>query len=316
MMGSMEHLPVLLDETVSPLVETAGSVFVDCTFGGGGHTARLFERLPHATVIAFDRDPEAETRARVRFARELEQGRLRFVYSDYADVADRLREMAVPCVNGVMLDAGVSSFQFDDPERGFSFSRSGPLDMRMDTRQQVSAREVVNSWGQKELENILYRYGEERLARRIVSAIVEARSEAPIEDTGRLAKIISEAYPAAVRRASSIHPATRTFQAIRIAVNRELDSLEKFLEQIPDILCVGGVVSVISFHSLEDRLVKDRFRWLSQDCICPPEVITCARCHLPPGEGRTKKPIVPTDQEIENNPRARSAKLRVLKRIR
>ncbi|NUM87730.1 MAG: 16S rRNA (cytosine(1402)-N(4))-methyltransferase RsmH [Bdellovibrionales bacterium] len=311
----MEHLPVLLEETAGALAGTKGSVFVDCTFGGGGHTARLFSLLPHATVIAFDKDPEAETRARVRFSREIGNGQLRFVCADYRELSDRLKEMAVPCVDGVMLDAGVSSFQLDDTERGFSFSRSGPLDMRMDTRQQVSAREIVNTWSPRELENILYRYGEEKMARRIVSAIVGERDREPVADTARLAEIVRQAYPAALRRASQIHPATRTFQAIRIAVNRELESLERFLEQIPGVLCVGGVAAVISFHSLEDRLVKERFRWLSQDCICPPEVITCARCHKPPAALLTKKPIVPSGAEIQNNPRARSAKLRILRRV-
>ncbi len=312
-MSSTHHIPVLLEASLDPLLANNGTVYLDCTFGGGGHSAYLLARKQVEKVYAIDKDPAAHERAATRFPEEIASGRLIMIEGDYGNVKELMAANSISCVDGVILDAGVSSFQFDDPERGFSFSKSGPLDMRMDTNQPVSAYDIVNRWGQREMEKIFYDYGEEPLGRKIAQRIIEHRSKAEIKTTGELAKIISDVYgPRGKGR--GIHPATKVFQALRIAVNEELEGLEKFLEAIPDILKPGGVVSVISFHSLEDRLVKNRFRFLSAACICPPEIMTCPRCNNPPAESLTKKPVVPSPEEIENNSRSRSAKLRILRR--
>lgn len=309
-----QHLSVLLKETVAPLAENRGRVYVDCTLGGGGHTAHLLERRPDATVYAFDRDTQMITAAATRFRGEIAAGRLKLVHGNYGNIRERLAELGVPAVDGVMVDAGVSSFQLDQPERGFSFMRRGPLDMRMDQTQPLSAWEVVNRWPRQELEKIFFEYGEERFSRKIAARILERREAAPIEDTQALAEIVEDCLPRVRGPQRGAHPATRVFQAIRIAVNGELEGLRQLLAEIPSLLEPAGVFAAISFHSLEDRLVKERLKFLAAGCICPPEVITCPRCGKPEGYLLQKKPVIPSDDEIAANPRSRSAKLRVFVR--
>lgn len=309
MLKEYQHKPVLLKETLAPLLENRGSVYVDCTLGGGGHLSLLLDSKPNATVYAFDQDMSMIERARTRFQEKIELGKLHLIHSNYADIRNRLLELGVKHVDGIMLDAGVSSFQIDIPERGFSFSKNGPLDMRMDQSQPLTAYEVVNQWPREHMEKIFYQYGEEKFSRKIAYRIIESREKAPIEDTATLAQIVENCLPRL--KGKGAHPATRVFQAIRIAVNHELESLENFLKEIPEILNPFGVASIISFHSLEDRLIKERFKFLSSHCICPPQIMTCARCGHPPGVLMQKKPIIPSDEEIATNPRSRSAKLRV-----
>lgn len=309
-----QHKPVLLRESVSPLLENRGTVYVDCTLGGGGHLELILKEKPQAKVFAFDRDEEMIENARKRFQVEVASGRLTLIHSNYGAIRERLLEKGVDSVDGILVDAGVSSFQLDQPERGFSFLRKGPLDMRMDRSQPLTAYEVVNRWPQAELERVFYRYGEERFSRKIAARIVEKRAEASIDDTIALAKIVEDCLPRQRGAQRGAHPATRVFQAIRIAVNKELEDLEKLLAEIPGILKPGGVIAVITFHSLEDRLVKERFKYLTANCVCPPEILLCDRCNKPPGFLLHKKPIVPSEKEIRDNPRARSAKLRIFVR--
>lgn len=309
-----QHKPVLLKEAVRPLLENRGNLYVDCTLGGGGHLALLLREKPDAKFFAFDRDMDMIVAARTRFSADVASGRLTLIHANYADIRERLADLGVSSVDGILLDAGVSSFQLDIPERGFSFLREGPLDMRMDRSQPLTAYEVVNQWSQQELERVFFRYGEERFSRKIAARIVERRSEAPIADTVALAKIVENCLPRQKGAPKGLHPATRIFQAIRIAVNKELEGLERVLSALPEILRPGGIFAAISFHSLEDRIIKERFKYLAANCVCPPEVLTCARCNRPPGLLLHKKPIVATDDEIQENPRARSAKLRIFVR--
>jgi 16S rRNA (cytosine1402-N4)-methyltransferase len=306
-----QHLPVLLKEAVSPLVENRGGVYVDCTLGGGGHTAYLLEAKPAARVYAFDRDGQMIAKAEERFRGEIAAGRLHLIQSNYGSIRERLAERGIGRVDGILVDAGVSSFQLDQPERGFSFLRNGPLDMRMDQSQPLSAYEVVNHWSRQELERIFFEFGEERFSRKITARIIEQREREPIADTATLARIVENCLPRIRGAQRGAHPATRVFQAIRIAVNGELDDLRRLLREIPDLLQPGGVFSAISFHSLEDRLIKDRLRHLVANCVCPPESPACLGCGHPKGFLRQKKPILPSEEEMEGNPRSRSAKLRI-----
>lgn len=309
-----QHLTVLLREAVAPLADNRGSIYIDCTFGGGGHTDLLLKRRPNVRLIAFDRDQDMLDKGKERFREEIAAGRLTLVHSNYGDIRQRLSELGIRGVDGILVDAGVSSFQLDIPGRGFSFMRPGPLDMRMDRSEPLTAYEVVNHWPRQELEKVFFEYGEERFSRKIASRIVEHREKAPIDDTLALAKIIEDCLPRAHGPKKGPHPATRVFQAIRIAVNGELDGLRRLLAEIPEILNPGGVFAAISFHSLEDRLVKERLRYLAAACVCPLTVVTCPRCNHPPGLLLQKKPIVPSDEEMAANPRSRSAKLRVFVR--
>lgn len=309
-----QHLPVLLKESTNPLVENRGKIYVDCTLGGGGHTALLLKARPDATVYAIDRDGAMIAKAQERFSTEIAAGRLVLLRGNYGNIRGLLAEVGLKGVDGILVDAGVSSFQLDQAERGFSFLRNGPLDMRMDQDQPLTAYEIVNRWPREEMEKIFFEFGEERFSRKIASRIVENRDRAPIEDTSTLAGIIENCSPRGHGSQKGPHPATRVFQAIRIAVNGELSGLKSLLAEIPELLNPGGVFSAISFHSLEDRLVKERLKFLSSNCVCPPEIITCARCGNAPGYLAQKKPILPTDEELQNNPRSRSAKLRVFVR--
>lgn len=313
-MSSPGHIPVLLEETVAPLARAPGNVFVDGTVGGGGHLARLLERRPDARVYGFDRDAEAIARAEKRFHAEIAAGRLTLIHSSFGELAVALERFGVRSVDGIMLDLGFSSYQVDDPARGFSFLKEGPLDMRLDRRRGPTAADIVNTWEHGELARIFREYGEERFAGKVASRIVDARRTRLFSTTTELAAAVSAALPPKSRYGQKIHPATRVFQALRIAVNAELEELERVLSLLPDILNPGGAIAIISFHSLEDRIVKQRFKYLSDDCVCPPPVMSCARCHKPPGYVESRRPLAADDVETAENPRARSAKLRIFVR--
>lgn len=307
----MEHDPVLAGTTVdllAPALEDGG-VFVDATLGRGGHARAVLRAAPRATLVGIDRDPEAleeSRRALVPFG-----DRVTLVHGRFAELAALLERLGAAPVRGVLFDLGVSSPQLDDPERGFSFRNDGPLDMRMDPAQPASASDIVNGYSENDLARTIGRLGEERFARRIAKAIVRER---PITRTSQLAEVVVEAIPAATRRTGG-HPARRTFQALRLEVNRELDELAAALPQAIDVLEPGGRMVAISYHSLEDRLVKRRFTEESRDCTCPPDFPVCicgaeARIRI-----LVKRPVRPPAQEQARNPRSAAAKLRAAERL-
>jgi 16S rRNA (cytosine1402-N4)-methyltransferase len=283
---------------------------VDGTLGGGGHSEALLERGAH--VVGLDQDPVALQAARVRLARFGDH----FVslQGNFRNVRSLLDSIGLQQVDGALVDLGVSSPQLDVPERGFSFSRPGPLDMRMDPTSGVPLSEWLKTTSEEELTRVLFEYGEEPAARRITKAITRAVEANELENTADLAKVVSEAIPRGAWP-KAIHPATRTFQALRIAVNDELGALEAWLDALPSIIAVGGRACTISFHSLEDRPVKQRFAELAKGCICPPDLPVCACGRTPKWRVVTRKPISASDEEIERNPRARSAHLRCIERI-
>lgn len=307
----MEHesaLAVEITDLLLPAVERGG-VVVDATVGRGGHAAALLEAAPQIEIIGIDRDPEALEASRAYLSADV--GRVRLVRDDFKNLPAVLERLGVASVRGVLFDLGVSSPQLDVPGRGFSFREGGPLDMRMDPSQELSAHHVVNEYSQRDLARVIRRYGEERFARRIAAAIVANR---PVTDTLALAEIVKEAIPAATRRTGA-HPAKRTFQALRIEVNRELDALEIALPGAVAALSPGGRLAVLSYHSLEDRIVKRFFAQESRGCVCPPDFPVC-RCSA---EARlrllTKRPLRPGEPEVTRNPRVRSARLRVAEKL-
>jgi 16S rRNA (cytosine1402-N4)-methyltransferase len=307
------HQSVLLAEVMAALQPYPGGIYIDGTVGAGGHTAALLTAsAPDGQVFGFDRDQSALELARRQLAQFGQ--RVHLFHANFDQLAQVVKAQGLPRADGILLDLGVSSMQLDQPERGFSFQAEGPLDMRMDASAGPTAADLVNGLPEEELANLIYRYGEERHSRRIARAIVKAR---PIQTTVELAQIVARASGASRSERSRIHPATRTFQALRIAVNDELGALERALPQALACLQPGGRLAVISFHSLEDRIVKNYFKQESQDCICPPEQPVCTCGHKATIDIITKRPITPSLAEIEANPRARSAKLRVveLKRI-
>ena len=306
------HQPVLMREVVDLLSPRAGAVIVDGTIGMGGHSEALLSAHPTIEIIGIDRDEDALSIAKKRLASFGD--RVRLVHGNYRDCVDLLSALDVDRIDGFLLDLGLSSLQLDRPERGFSFRASGPLDMRMDRTSGASAADLVNDASAEELSGIISRYGEERFSHRIASAIVAARTKGRIETTDELAEIVYDAIPRKFHP-PRIHPATRTFQALRIAVNDELSNLESGLEASFSILSAGGVMAVISFHSLEDRIVKGFFRYKALSCICPPDLPVCMCDKKVEMEVLTKKPIVPSDEEIDANPRARSAKLRAARKL-
>jgi 16S rRNA (cytosine1402-N4)-methyltransferase len=307
----VEHesaLAVEITDLLLPAVERGG-VVVDATVGRGGHAAALLEAAPQIEIIGIDRDPEALEASRAYLSADV--GRVRLVRDDFKNLPAVLERLGVASVRGVLFDLGVSSPQLDVPGRGFSFREGGPLDMRMDPSQELSAHHVVNEYSQRDLARVIRRYGEERFARRIAAAIVANR---PVTDTLALAEIVKEAIPAATRRTGA-HPAKRTFQALRIEVNRELDALEIALPGAVAALSPGGRLAVLSYHSLEDRIVKRFFAQESRGCVCPPDFPVC-RCSA---EARlrllTKRPLRPGEAEVTRNPRVRSARLRVAEKL-
>lgn len=307
------HVPVLLDQCMDGLAIKKDGVYVDGTLGGGGHSSAICERLSEeGTLIGIDRDEDALKAAGNRL-----KGypcRRILVKSNYSDIKAILEDNGIEAVDGALLDLGVSSFQLDNPDRGFSYMKDGPLDMRMNRDDSLTAMDVVNVYCREELTRLISMYGEERWASRIASFIERARLEKPIETTEQLTEIIKAAIPASARRTGP-HPAKRTFQAIRIEVNDELGQLEKALEDFCDVLAPGGRLCVISFHSLEDRIVKDVIAGRANPCTCPPELPVCVCGRVADIEKVTKKPLTPSPEEQEGNPRARSAKLRVCVKI-
>lgn len=299
-------------ECISNLNIKEDGIYVDGTIGGGGHSKLICSRLSdQGTLIGIDRDTDALDASRERLKDFI--CKKHFVKSNYSGIKNVLGELGVHEVDGALLDLGVSSFQLDNPERGFSYMNDAPLDMRMDQSRGFTAYDVVNTYSQKELTKIIKDYGEERWAARVASFIVRARSERAIESTGQLVEIIKNAIPAAARREGP-HPAKRTFQAIRIEVNDELGQLERAVTDFIDVLAPGGRLAIITFHSLEDRIVKEAFNNRADPCTCPPELPVCVCGKVADVIKITRKPVVPGDEEKESNPRSRSAKLRVLEK--
>ena len=309
--GSFSHVSVLLAEAVDGLAVKPGGVYVDGTLGGGGHSEEILRRLAGTgRLIGIDRDEEALEAAGRRLAGA---GNLTLIHGNFGSLREILRGLEIEAVDGILLDLGVSSHQFDAAERGFSYRADAPLDMRMDRSGGITAAEVVNTYSEAELARILRDYGEEPFARSIAKNIVRRRAEKPVETTLELAEIIRDSIPMKARRTGG-HPARRSFQAIRIEVNGELTVLEETIGDLIDLLAPGGRLSVITFHSLEDRIVKNKFKEAEDPCICPKDFPVCVCGRKSKGRAVTRKPVLPAEAEAERNPRARSAKLRVFER--
>ena len=306
------HVSVLLYECMEGLDIKPGGIYVDGTAGGGGHSYQIASRLSDGKLIAIDRDDEAIAAASARLAPLGDRALV--VKSNYSEVKSVCRSLGIDKIDGLLLDLGVSSYQLDTAERGFSYNADAPLDMRMDTSSPFSAYNVVNEYSADELKMVIYNYGEERFAPKIASAIVKQREIKPIETTGELVNIIKSAMPAAAREGGH-HPAKRTFQAIRIEVNGELAIIEPTIKDAVDMLNPGGRIAIITFHSLEDRIVKQTFADLASGCTCPKDFPVCVCGKKPAVKVISKKPILPSAEELEVNPRSRSAKLRVAEKI-
>lgn len=307
------HIPVMLDECLEGLNIKADGIYVDGTVGGAGHSIEIVKRLSgNGRLICVDKDEDALKAAGERLAPYSD--RVTFIHDDYKNLVAELDSIGVGKVDGILLDLGVSSYQLDNAERGFSYMKDAPLDMRMDRSQRISAYEVVNGYSESELARILFDYGEEKLARQNARNIIKARAEKPIETTLELAKIVEDTYPAKTRWKFG-HPAKRTFQAIRIEVNDELSSLGEAVTQMARRLEKGGRMAVITFHSLEDRIVKSAFKELSLACTCPPDFPVCVCGKVQEVELVNKKPIVASEGELEKNSRSQSAKLRVIEKL-
>lgn len=308
------HKSILFDECMQALNPSRGGIYVDCTAGGGGHSLGIAERLPDGSrLICLDRDDDAIKACTKRL--EAYADRVTVVKTEFSALGAVLDSLGIDKIDGIMWDLGVSSYQLDEAERGFSYMADAPLDMRMDRSATLDAAYVVNSYSEQELRRIIFAYGEEKFAAKIASAIVKNRSTSPINTTLELSEIIKNAIPAGARRKEAQHPAKRTFQAIRIEVNRELDVIRPAIEEAVRRLNVGGIAAVITFHSLEDRITKQTMADLAKGCTCPPEFPVCVCGNKPKVKLVTKKPIVPSDAEIADNPRARSAKLRVAEKL-
>lgn len=303
------HYSVLLGECIEALNISPDGIYVDGTAGGAGHSREIAKRLTTGRLIAIDKDPDAIAVATERLA---PYPCAQVVQGDFADMDSILARLGIPQVNGILLDLGVSSHQLDRGERGFSYNVDAPLDMRM-SQSGLSARDIVNTYSVDELTRILREYGEERFAYKIARNIEKHRAQAPIETTFELVEIIKESIPAPARREGG-HPAKRTFQAIRIELNRELEVLDESIDTMVDLLNPGGRLSIITFHSLEDRIVKTRFKTCENPCICPPDFPVCVCGRKSRGKVITRKPIVPGGQELEENTRSKSSKLRVFER--
>ena len=306
------HRPVLLDECIEALNIRPDGIYVDGTAGGGGHSFEIASHLRDGRLIAIDQDENAIAAAGQRLSPYGE--RVSLVRSNFRAIADVCESLDIAAIDGVLLDLGVSSHQLDTPERGFSYNADAPLDMRMDARNPLSAYRVVNEYSESELRRILFEYGEEKLSSRIAANIVAARQTAPIETTGELTALIKSAIPAAAREGGH-HPAKRSFQAIRIEVNSELDVIRPALEAALGRLKPGGRMAVITFHSLEDRIVKQTFADMASGCTCPRGLPVCVCGKKPQVKVVSRKPILPDAEELEYNPRSRSAKLRVAEKL-
>ena len=311
-MSEFHHVSVLLEECIQGLNIKPEGIYVDGTLGGAGHSSRIAAELTTGRHIGIDRDPVALKAARERLAPYAD--RVTLVHSNFCEIAQVLKDLNIPGVDGILLDLGVSSPQLDDGERGFSYMVDAPLDMRMNNEDALSAHDVVNTWSYEELKRILYEYGEERYAPQIASAICRRRETAPIETTLELVDVIRSAMPPAALREKQ-HPAKRSFQAIRIAVNDELGAVGKVMKDAIPLLNPGGRLAVITFHSLEDRIVKSAMAAAAKGCTCPPEFPVCVCGKKPQVKLLTRKPIVSGPEELERNPRARSAKLRICEKL-
>ena len=305
-----QHVSVMLHEAVDALQVRPDGIYVDGTAGGAGHSCEIAGRLTTGRLIALDKDPDAVATAAQRLGAF---PAAQVVQSDFREIPQVLDRLGIPAVDGILLDLGVSSHQLDTPERGFSYQHDAPLDMRM-SQKGLSAYDLVNTMEEKGLAEIIRRYGEEKFSARIAARIVEARRQGPVETTGQLAQIVKEAIPAAARREGG-HPAKRTFQALRIAVNDELDNLSRCLDTAFDCLAPGGRFAVITFHSLEDRITKQAFAGYCRGCTCPPDFPVCVCGKKPRARLVTRKPVEASAQELEENNRSRSARLRVIERL-
>ena len=307
-----KHVSVLLNECIDNLNTDPAGTYVDGTLGMGGHSEKIAEKLTTGRLICIDRDASAIDYARERL--KLFSDRITFVHANFADTVEVLDDLGIEGVNGMLFDLGVSSPQLDETERGFSYMKDAPLDMRMDRSEGLTAYDIVNTWSEERLNRILWDYGEEKYARRISRAIINKREKKPIESTLELSDTIKSAMPPQALREKQ-HPAKRSFQAIRIAVNDELGAVAKMAETVPDKLLPGGRLCIISFHSLEDRIVKSAIAARENGCTCPREAPICTCGFVKTLKSVYRKPILPSEEEIENNPRARSAKLRVAERV-
>ena len=309
---AFEHKSVLLYETVDSLNIRPDGIYVDGTLGGGGHAYEVCKRLgEHGRLIGIDQDADAIAAASARLSEF--QDKVTVVRSNYENIASVLHDLGIEKVDGIYLDLGVSSYQLDTASRGFTYREDAPLDMRMDQRNPQTAADIVNNYSEMELYRIIRDYGEDRFAKNIAKHIVRQRQEKPYETTGELIESIKAAIPAKIR-ATGGHPAKRTFQAIRIELNHELDVLNRSIDTMIDLLNPGGRLSIITFHSLEDRIVKKRFRDNENPCICPPEFPVCMCGRKSKGTVITRKPVVPGEEELEYNKRSKSSKLRVFER--
>ena len=308
--GNDYHIPVLYYETLDNLVINPDGIYIDCTLGGGSHSEGILERLSDkGLLISIDQDTNAIEYSKKRLEKFGSKWK---VFKGNFENIDTITYMAgIDKVDGILMDIGVSSKQLDDPDRGFSYRYDAKLDMRMNTDQKISAYDIVNTYSEEQLSKIIFEYGEERHARKIAKLIVEERKSSPIEKTSDLITLIKRTYP---ERASK-HPAKKTFQAIRIEVNRELEVLENAMSKAVDLLKIGGRLAIITFHSLEDRIVKNKFKDLATACKCPKDIPICVCGGVKKFEIITKKPIIPIDDELKNNNRAHSSKLRILERI-
>jgi len=309
---SYQHIPVLLDECIDGLNIQPDGTYLDGTLGGGGHSSKILERLgPGGRLFGIDRDRAALTAA----AERIHDARFTPIHGNFHDAIKLLSDRGVSSLNGALLDLGVSSPQLDDGARGFSYHEDAALDMRMDRSQSLTARTIVNDWPEGEIARVLRDYGEENWSRHIARVLCDRRKKKPVETTGDLVSIIDAAIPRKFRARDGGHPARRSFQALRIAVNDELAPLEAALRDLTALLLPGGRLCVISFHSLEDRVVKTTFRNLADPCVCPPDSPVCVCGRAPSAKLITRKPVFPTEAELSRNPRARSANLRILEKL-
>ncbi|MDP4117898.1 MAG: 16S rRNA (cytosine(1402)-N(4))-methyltransferase RsmH [Bacillota bacterium] len=308
-----KHIPIMFDDCMELLDIKSGGIYVDGTLGGGGHSFGICERLSESgRLIGIDRDPEAISAAQIKLKNH--SGVTTFVNDNYSNIKNILARLSIDSIDGALLDLGVSSYQLDNPERGFSYMHNAPLDMRMNAQDGFSAYNLINEYSEKELTRVIREYGEDRWAARIAKFIVQERERKPVNTTFELNDIIKSAVPAAARKDGG-HPSKRTFQAVRIEVNGEIEKLENALRDFFDMLGTGGVLAVMTFHSLEDRIVKQLFANLASGCTCPKSFPICVCGNTPKGKILTKKPITASENEIKFNSRSKSAKLRGIQKI-
>ncbi len=308
-----KHISVLLDETIDSLNIKPDGIYVDGTLGGGGHSLEICKRLGEGgRLIGIDQDMDAIRAATERL--EDYKDKIDIIHSNYQDIESCLKALSISGVDGIVLDLGVSSYQLDNVDRGFTYREDTPLDMRMDQGQTRTAKDIVNGYSEMELFKVIRDYGEDQFAKNIAKHIVKAREDGPIETTGQLNEIIKAAIPAKMRQGTG-HPSKKTFQAIRIELNQELEVLENSIDKMIELLNPGGRLSIITFHSLEDRIVKNLFRRNMNPCTCPPSFPVCTCGQAPKGKIITRKPIIPSDEEISDNKRAKSSKLRVFEKF-